>query len=139
MKILTGNFKKQVTTGEGKAHSEKRSLTGRQIAPISDFRGLSKVHRKNDNVQAFNTKWNEVLSALTDRLTDNMLERLSKMQVEKVGRAGQCVAILRSRGDIRRQEIRLMQIEVGGPKTSRAEKSKILMSKREFTTRTDLQ
>ena len=51
-----------------------------------------------------------------------MLERLSKMQVEKVGRAGKCVTILRSRGDIRRQEIRLMQIEVGGPKTSRAEK-----------------
>ena len=31
-KILTGNFKKQVHTAEGKAHSKKRSLTGRQIA-----------------------------------------------------------------------------------------------------------
>ena len=30
-KILTGNFKKQVTTAEGKAQSEKRSLTGKQI------------------------------------------------------------------------------------------------------------
>ena len=56
-KILTGSFKKQVTTAEGKAQSEKRSLTGRQIArmihnffnsrgdneAILDFRGLSKV------------------------------------------------------------------------------------------------
>ena len=37
-KILTGNFKKQVTTADGKAQSEKRSLTGRQIAwVINDF------------------------------------------------------------------------------------------------------
>ena len=31
-KILTGNFKKQVTADEGKAESEKRSLSGNQIA-----------------------------------------------------------------------------------------------------------
>ena len=31
-KILTGNVKKQVTTAKGKAQSEKRSLTGKQIA-----------------------------------------------------------------------------------------------------------
>ena len=31
-KIPPGNFKKQVTTAEGKAQSEKRSLTGKQIA-----------------------------------------------------------------------------------------------------------
>ena len=30
-KILTGNFKKQVTKAEGKAQSEKRSFTSRQI------------------------------------------------------------------------------------------------------------
>ena len=56
-KILAGDFKKQVTTAEGKALSEKRSLTGRQIAwkihdffkisgdheAILDFRDLSKV------------------------------------------------------------------------------------------------
>ena len=56
-KILTGNFKKQVTTAEGKAQSDKRSLTGRHIAStifdffkirgdngaILDLRDLSKV------------------------------------------------------------------------------------------------
>ena len=31
-KIPTGNFMKQITTAEGKAHSKKESLTGRQIA-----------------------------------------------------------------------------------------------------------
>ena len=55
--IPTGNVTKQVTTADGKAQSEKRSLTGRQIAwmiydffkirgdseDIVDFRDLSKV------------------------------------------------------------------------------------------------
>ena len=37
-KILTGNFKKQVTTAEGKTQPEKRSLTAREIAwMIYDF------------------------------------------------------------------------------------------------------
>ena len=38
----------------------------------------------NDNVQAIDTKWDEVLSAVIDRLTDNKLESLHKMQVEKL-------------------------------------------------------
>ena len=90
-KILK-NFKKQITTAERKAQSEKRSLTGRQIAcmicdfhneAIWDFRDLSKVQLNNDNVQPFNSKWDEALSAVTDRPTDNKLESLYKMQVEK--------------------------------------------------------
>ena len=95
--ILTGNFKKQVTTAEGKAQSEKRSLTDRQIAwmiygyfkisddheAILDFRDFSKAQFKNDSVQAFDAKWNEVLSAVTDGPTDHTLESLYKMQVPK--------------------------------------------------------
>ena len=63
-----------------KAQTEKRSLTGRQIAwmvydffkicgdneAIFDFRDLSKVQLKNDKVHAFDTKWDEVLSAVTE-------------------------------------------------------------------------
>ena len=41
-KIITGNFKKQVTTAEGNAQSEKRSLTGRQIYDF-EIRGDSKA------------------------------------------------------------------------------------------------
>ena len=93
----TGNFRKQVTTAEGKTQSLKRSFTGRQTAwmiyeffkisgdneAILDFRDLSKVHLKNDNVQAFDTKWDKILSAVTDRPTDSILESLYKIQVEK--------------------------------------------------------
>ena len=44
----------------------------------------SEIQVKSDNVQAFDTKWDEVLSAVTDRFTDNLLESLYKMQVEKL-------------------------------------------------------
>ena len=67
MKIQTGNFKKQVTTAEGKAQSEKRS----------------KVQFKNDNIQAFDSKWDEAVSAVTDTSGDSILGSLHKMQVEK--------------------------------------------------------
>ena len=43
---------------------------------ILDFRDLLKVQSKNDNVQAFDTKWDEVLSAVTDRPTTTFLESL---------------------------------------------------------------
>ena len=73
--IPTGNFKKQVTTAEGKAPSEKRSLTGRQIACVI-FSYLTKVQFKNDNVQTFDTKWDEAPSAVIRRLRDSTLESL---------------------------------------------------------------
>ena len=88
---------KQVTTAEGKAQSEKRSLTGRQIAwmihhffnfrgdneAFLDLRDLSKVQSKNDSVQAFDTKWDDVSSAVIDGPTDSILDSLHKMQIEK--------------------------------------------------------
>ena len=50
---------------------------------ILDLTDSLEVQLKNDNVQTFDTKCDEVLSAVTDRLTDNMLKCLYKMQVEK--------------------------------------------------------
>ena len=38
------------------------------------FRELSKVQLKNDNVQVFDTKWDQVFSAVADRPTDIILE-----------------------------------------------------------------
>ena len=48
---------------------------------IFDLRALSKVHVKNNNVQA--TKCNEMSSSITDRPTDKVLESLFKMQIEE--------------------------------------------------------
>ena len=50
---------------------------------ILDFRDISNVQLKNDNVQTFDTKWDEVLPAVTDRPTDSISESLYKMQYQK--------------------------------------------------------
>ena len=61
---------------------------------------IIKVQLKNDNVQAFDTKWSEVISADTDRRTHSILNRLQDACC-KVGRIEICVASPRSRDDIR--------------------------------------
>ena len=49
---------------------------------ILDIRDLpEKVQLKNDSVQAFDTKWDEISSTITDRPTDSMLESLYTMQI----------------------------------------------------------
>ena len=49
-----------------------------------EFRDIYiEVPFKDDSAQAFGTKWDEVLSAVTDSLADNILESLFKLLVEK--------------------------------------------------------
>ena len=45
---------------------------GGDTEAILDCRDSPKAQSKNDNVQAFDTKWDDVLSAVTDRLTDSI-------------------------------------------------------------------
>ena len=110
----TGNLKKQVTTAEGKAQSETRSLSGRPIAwimfelsktngdneAILDFGGLSSRTKRFRPSTQSGTK---VLSSVIDRPTDSRLESLYKTQVEKLQNEI-FVASQRSEDDIRRQE-----------------------------------
>ena len=51
---------------------------------ILDFRVYQKVQQENDNAQGFDSQLDEVLSAVTDRPTDSMLESLHNMQVEQL-------------------------------------------------------
>ena len=115
----------------------------KKIGDVEDAKSresdVSKVQRENNNIQAFDTQWDEALSAVTDRPTDNKLESPYKMQVERSEEFEIGVASLCSRDDIRRKEIRLLQIEVDGPKTSRAVNQGFPFQKREIQTKTDLQ
>ena len=53
-----------------------------KLSWTSEF--YQKVQQENDNVQGFDTQWDEVLSAVTDRPTDSMLESVYNMQVEQL-------------------------------------------------------
>ena len=92
-KILKGNVKKQVTTAERKAQSEKRLLTGRQIAwmifdflnisgdneAILEFKDLSKVKERQRS--SLRHRVGRCIISITDRLTDNISESLSRMHI----------------------------------------------------------
>ena len=80
---------------------------------------LLKVPLKN-NVQAFDTKVGRSVIG-SHWQTDNILESLYKMQVEKSGKLKYLLQVYARENDIRRQERPLLQIQVNGAKTSRAE------------------
>ena len=52
------------------------------MRPLWTAEIYQKAQLKNDSVQAFDAKWDEVLSAVTDRLAKNILEGRYKMQIE---------------------------------------------------------
>ena len=70
-KIPAGNFQKQVTTAKEMLNQRNDHLQTNSFAwmiyEIWDFKDLSTVQLKNDNIQAFDTKWEQVFSAVTDR------------------------------------------------------------------------
>ena len=86
-KILTGNFNK-TNHHSPRNTSIREEITYRQTDCLDDLRRLqnswatmetildlrdwSKDQFKNDNVQAFDTKWDEVSPAITERPTDSM-------------------------------------------------------------------
>ena len=126
----------KVTTIEREAPPEQRSLTGGQIAwMIHDFlnnqvaqrnhigtpRDFANVQWKNDNVQAFDTKWDDVSSAITDRPADNKLGSLYKMQIDKSEELKYLMQIYAQETTFGIKKKRLLQIEVDGSKTARAE------------------
>ena len=79
--LLTADFKRRVYMKEQKAQQDTRFLNGRQIAyligdnfnisgtgeALLDFNDQLGVQLKNDNVQGFDTKWDEVLLSLNDK------------------------------------------------------------------------
>ena len=76
-KILTGTVKKQVTTAEGKVQSREEITYGQtdcfddlrllqQLVATMKLSWTSEIYRmfnfRKDNIQAFDTKWTEVLT-----------------------------------------------------------------------------
>ena len=77
-----------------KAHKEDRFLRGRQIAyliyeyfrvtgandSVENHADLFTVALRNDNVQEFDTKWDEILLSMTQIPSDDILEILCKLR-----------------------------------------------------------
>ena len=81
-----------------KAHKEDRFLRGRQIAcliykyfwvtgandSVENCADLFPVALRNDNIQEFDTKWDEILLSMTQIPTDDILQKFVQMKNTRV-------------------------------------------------------
>ena len=91
------HFKKKVSLEEQKSQKEDRFLRGRQIAymiydyfPVTgahdtvlDYVDLFTISLRNDDVQEFDTRWDEILLSMTKILSDGLLESLYKLRIRE--------------------------------------------------------
>ena len=95
--IQNSQFKKKVSLEEQKAQKEDRFLRGRQIAfmiydyirvtdahdTVLDYADLFSVTLRDDNVQEFDTRWDEVLLSKSKIPSDDILESLYKLRTRE--------------------------------------------------------
>ena len=88
-------FKKKVSLEEQKAQKEDRFLRGRQIAfmifvsfrvtgahdTVLEYADFFSVTLRDDNVQEFDTRWDEVLLSMSKKPSDDVLESLYKLRI----------------------------------------------------------
>ena len=88
--IHNARFKKKVSLEEQKAQKEDRFLRGRQIAyliyehfrvtaandSVENYADLFTVVLRNDDIQKFDSKWDEILFSMTQIPSDDILESL---------------------------------------------------------------
>ena len=91
------HFKRKISLEEQKAHKEDRFLRGRQIAyliyeyfrvtgandSVENYADLFTVVLRNDDIQEFVSKWNEILLSMTQIPSDDILESLYKLRIRQ--------------------------------------------------------
>ena len=104
--IQNSQFKKKVSLEERKAEKKDRFLRGRQIAfmindyfrvigahdTVLDFADSFSVTLHDDNVQEFDTRWDEFLSKIP---SDDILESLYKLRTRESAQLKKCIGIVR--------------------------------------------
>ena len=95
--IQNARFKKKVSLEEMKAHKEDRFLRGKQIAyliyeyfqvteandSVENYADLFTVVLRNDYIQEFDSKWDEILLSMTQIPSDDILESLYKLRIRE--------------------------------------------------------
>ena len=95
--IQNSQLKKKVSLEEQKTHEEDWFLRGRQIAfmiydyfrvtgahdAVLDYADLFSVALHDDNIQEFDTSWDEVLLSMSKIPSDDILESLYKLRIRE--------------------------------------------------------
>ena len=95
--IHNTQFKKRVSLEEQKAQKEDRFLRGRQIAyliyeylrvtgandSVENYADLFTIVLRNDDIQEFDSKWDEILLSMTQIPSDDIMEGLYKWRIRE--------------------------------------------------------
>ena len=95
--IQNSHFKKKVSLEEQKAQKEDRFLRGRQTAftiydyfrvagahdTVFNYADFSSVTLHDDNIQEFDTRWDEIFQSMTKIPSDDFLESLYKLRIRE--------------------------------------------------------
>ena len=95
--IQNTQFKRKVSLEEMKAHKEDRFLRGRQIAYLiyeyfrvtgandsfDNYADLFAIVLRNDDIQEFDSKWDEIPLSMTKIPCDDILEGLYKLRIRE--------------------------------------------------------
>ena len=107
--IQNSQFEKKVILEEQKAQKEERFLRGRHIAfmiydyfrvtgahdAVLVYADLFSVTLHDDNIQEFDTRWDEVLLSMTKIPSDEILESLYKLRVRESAQLKNRIGIVR--------------------------------------------
>ena len=107
--IQNSQFKKKVSLEDQKAQKEDRFLRGRQIAhmiydyfrvtgandSVENFADLFTLVLQNDDIQEFDSKWDEILLSMTKIPPDDILEGLYKLRTRESDQLKKRIGIVR--------------------------------------------
>ena len=108
--IQKSHCKKKVSLEEQKVQKADRFLRGRQTAyliynyfhvsgvndSLLDYADLFSVVLRNDNIQEFDTTWDEILLSMTRFPPDEILESLYKLRIRESDQHKKCIGIVQS-------------------------------------------
>ena len=95
--IQSARFKNKVSLEEQKAQKEDRFLRGRQFAyliyenfqvtrandSVENYADLFTIVLRNDDIQEFDSTWDEILSSMTKIPSDDILEGLYNLRIRE--------------------------------------------------------
>ena len=137
-KIISNSyFKKKVSLEEHRVQKEYRFLRGTQIAfmiyddfrftgahdTVHDYADLFSVTLHGDNIQEFDTTWDEVLLSMSKIPSDDVWESLYKFGHKWVCAAQNRITIVRHGDPSKDIDAQLSKIEDNGEKECRSETS----------------
>ena len=133
--IQNSQFKKKVSLEEQKAQKEDRFLRGRQIAfmiyeqfrvtdahdTVLEYADLFSVTHRDDNIQEFDTRWDEVRLSMSKIPSDDTWASLYKLRIRESDQLKNRIGIVRhgdSPEDLNAQQ---SKVENHGEKEKRSE------------------